>query len=191
LAAIPVDFDLSPPSYPASAEIHDDWTFEMSGLNGPRRLELVRTGRGFALEAIRVNGADVTDTAISLGTRAQSLANVEVVLSDRATGVSGTVVDDRGRPAGGARVIVFSTDRQQWYPASRYLRHSSASPEGAFTVTGLPSGSYFASAVTAVPTGTEDAWEDPQFLESLIPGASTVGVAGRQQAVLTVRLRAR
>jgi hypothetical protein len=191
LTAIPADFDMSPPNNPASADIHSDWTFEMSGLNGPRRLELARTPPGFALEEIRVNGADVTDVPISLGTRAQSLANVEVVLTDRVTELSGTVVDDRARPVGDARVIVFSTDRQQWYPASRYLRHSSASQDGAFTVTGLPSGSYFASAVTAIPMGADDAWQDPQFLESLIPGASTIGVAGRQRAVLTLRLHSR
>jgi hypothetical protein len=191
LSAIPVDFDMSPPNNPASADIHGDWTFEMSGLNGPRRLELARTPPGFALEEIRVNGADVTDRPISLGTRAQSLTNVEVVLTDRVAGLSGTVVDDRARPVGGARVIVFSTDRQQWYPASRRLRHSPASQDGAFTVTGLPPGSYFASAVMAIPAGAEDAWQDPQFLESLIPGASTIGIADRQRAVVTLRLHAR
>jgi hypothetical protein len=119
------------------------------------------------------------------------LANVEVVLTDRVTELSGTVIDDRARPAGGAPVVVFPTDRQQWYPASRYLRHSSASQDGAFTMTGLPPGSYFAAAVTAIPTGADDAWQDPQFLESLIPGASTIGVADRQKVVLTLRLRSR
>jgi hypothetical protein len=191
LTAIPIDFDMSPPNNPASADIHSDWTFDMAGLNGPRRLQLTRTPPGFALEEIRVNGIDVTDKPISLGTRAQSLANVEVVITDRVTEFSGTVVDDRGRPVGGARVILFSTDRQQWYPASRYLRHSSASQDGTFTVTGLPVGGYSAAAITAIPAGAEDAWQDPQFLESLIPGASTIGVADRQKVVLTLRLHSR
>jgi hypothetical protein len=191
LTAIPINLDMSPPNNPASADIHRDWSFDVAGLNGPRRLQLARTPPGFALEEIRVNGIDVTDRPISLGTRAQSLANVEVVLTDRVTELSGTVVDDRAQPAGGAPVVVFSTDRQQWYPASRYLRHSSASQNGAFTMTGLPPGSYFAAAVTAIPTGADDAWQDPQFLESLIPGASTIGVADRQKVVLTLRLRSR
>ena len=42
LATVPVDFDLSPQNNLAEAEIHSDWTFEMAGLNGPRRLELLR-----------------------------------------------------------------------------------------------------------------------------------------------------
>jgi protocatechuate 3,4-dioxygenase beta subunit len=188
LSAPAADFDMSPPSNPASADIHTDWTFEMSGLNGPRRLQLIRTPPGLALEEIRVNGADVTDRPIPLGTRAQSLANVEVVITDRVTDLSGTVVDDRARPVGGAMIIVFSSDRQQWYPASRYLRRATAVQDGAFALTGIAPGRYFVSAVTAIPAGAGDAWQDPQFLESLIPGASTIDV-GREKAALTLRLR--
>ena len=191
LSAIPTDFDLSPPSNPARADIRDDWTFDMSGLNGPRRLQLVRVPPRLALEEIRVDGAEVTDRPIPLGTPAQSLANVEVVVTDRVTELSGAIVDDSARPVRGATVIVFSIDRQQWYPASRYLRRSPAGQGGAFRVTGLPPGSYFVSAVAAVPRATEDAWQDPQFLESLVPGASTIGVAGSQRAVLTLPLRSR
>jgi hypothetical protein len=191
LTAIPVDFDLSPPNPWASADIHSGWTFEMAGLNGPRRLQLVRTPPRFALKEIRVNGVDVTDKPIPLGTRAQSLTNVEVVLTDRVAELNGAVVDDRARPIVGATVVVFSTDREQWYPASRYVRDSTARQDGGFTVTGLPSGSYYASAVTAIPTGGEDAWQDPRFLESLIPGAASVTIADGQKAVVTLRLRPR
>jgi len=191
LAAIPADFDASPPNNPASADIHGDWTFDMSGLNGPRRLELVRTPPGYAVEQIRANGTDVTDRPVPFGTRAQSLTNIEVVLTDRVNELSGTVADERGRPAVGAAIVVFSTDRQQWYPVSRYLRRSSANQDGAFRVTGLPSGSYFASAVSAIPAGGADAWQDPQFLETLIPGASTFIAGEGQKAVLTLRIRSR
>jgi hypothetical protein len=52
-------------------------------------------------------------------------------------------------------------------------------------------GGYSAAAITAIPAGAEDAWQDPQFLESLIPGASTIGVADRQKVVLTLRLHSR
>jgi hypothetical protein len=190
LAAIPTDLDMSP-ARPASADIHGDWTFEVSGLNGPRRLQLVRTPPGFALEEMRVNGADVTDRPIAFGTRAQSLANVEVVVTNRVTELSGAIVDGRERPVAGATVIVFSMDRQQWYPASRYLRRTSSSQDGAFTMTGVPAGSYFVAAAAAIPAGAEDAWQDPAFLETLISDASTVGLTERQKAVLTLRLRSR
>jgi len=191
LTAIPTDLDLSPPGHPASARIRDDWTFEMSGLNGPRRLQLVRTAPGLAVEKILVNGADETDRPIPFGARAQSLANVEVVLTDRVSVLSGRVVDDRARPVVGASVIVCSADRQLWYASSRYLRHSQTGQDGGFSVTGLPAGSYYATAVARIPTDGEGAWQDRQFLESLLPGASAITIADGQEAALTLRLSSR
>jgi len=188
LAAIPVDFDLSPPANMASlasADIHANWTFEMAALNGPRRLELVRTPPGFALKEIRVNGVDVTDKPIALGTGVRSVTNVDVVLTDRVAELHGTVVDDRERPIAMATVIVFPVDRQQWYPMSRYLSHSWTSRSGAFTVAGLPSASYYASTAAA-PEGDENAWQDPEFLESLVPGATTFSLGDGEKAVLTL-----
>ncbi len=190
LAALPVDFDRSPNNQ-ASADIRGDWTFELSGLHGPRRLALVRTPPGLMLEEVRVNGADMTDRAVPLGTAVQSLSNVEVVLTDRAAELSGKVVDERARPIGSAPVILFSTDRQQWFPESRYLRRSVTDAHGGYRVAGLPPGTYFVSAVMTAPTETDDAWQDPVFLETLIPRATTVGVAGRQKAVLELRVRPR
>jgi Carboxypeptidase regulatory-like domain len=188
LAARPADFDLSPQNEWASAEIHADWTFEMAGLNGPRRLQLLRAPPGWALKEIRVNGIDVTDRPISLGSRNQSLAKVEVVMTDRVTEVRGTVADDRARTISSATVVLFSTDREQWYPASRHLRQTTVGPDGGFIVAGLPSGSYYASAVARVPTGGEDAWQDPQFLDSLVPRASMVSLPDGGKAQVALRL---
>ena len=190
LATRPADFDMSPPNNWASADIHPDGTFEMAGLNGPRRLEILRAPPGWVLKEIRVKGVDVTDRPLSLGTRDQSLTDVEVVMTDRVTELGGAITDNRARPVPGATFVVFSTDRDRWYPASRYLRHAVTGPDGAFTVAGLPAGSYHASVVTRIPTGGEDAWQDPQFLESLVLSASTVTVVDGQRARLTLRLRA-
>ena len=151
---------------------------------------MVRTPPGFALKAIRVNGADVTDEAISFGTRAQSLARVEVVLTSRVTELTGTVADDRARPAPVATIVVFSTDRDRWYFASRYLRRAVVGPEGAFTVAGLPSGSYYASALARIPTDADDAWQDPQFLESLVSRASMITIVDGLKAQLSLRTSA-
>ena len=190
LAPIPADFDLSPPNNPASAEIHADWTFEIAGLNGPRRLQILRAPPGWALKEIRMNGIDVIDRPLSLGRRDQWLANVEVVMTDRVTELSGTITDDRARRVPGATLVVFSTDRDRWYPASRHFRRAAAGPDGAFTVAGLPSGSYYASAAARIPTDEEDAWQDPQFLESLVLHASTVTVVDGLNAQLALRLSA-
>jgi len=189
LLAIPTDLDLSP-NIPASADIHGNWTFDMHGLNGPRRLGLVRTPPGLALKEIRLNGVDLTDKPIPFGTHAQSLSNVDVVLTDRVGEVNGRVVDDRGRPLAGAAVIIFSTDRQHWYQDSRHMRRAAAGQDGAFTVVGLPPGSYYASTATLAEAG-EDTWQDPEFLESLVPGAITVTVVEGLKTTLALSSRGR
>jgi hypothetical protein len=191
LSPIPVDFDLSPQNNFASADIHEDWSFEMAGVSGPRRLQLVRTPPGWALKEIRVNGIDATDRPLDFGRANQSLADVEVVLTDRVSELAGTVADDRGAPAAGARVIVFSTDRARWYPASRFLRIATAGADGTFTTVGLPFGSYYAAAMAALPPGGDDGWQDPQVLESLVPRASSVTVRDGEKQMLSMRLPTR
>ncbi len=45
---VPIDFDLSPPNNLATANIRSDWSFEIAGVNGPRRLQLTRAPSGWA-----------------------------------------------------------------------------------------------------------------------------------------------
>jgi hypothetical protein len=190
LVSMPVDFDLAP-SNPVGADIHADWSFEIAGINGPRRLELLRAPAGWTLKDILVNGVRVTDRPLPFGRKDQSLTGVEVVLTDRVNEVTATIADDRGRPAPGSIVIVFSTDRDRWYPASRFLRKGVAGSEGTASVAGLPPGSYYAAAVARVPIDGEDGWQDVEFLASLAPRASTMTLGDGQQLVLNLRLPAR
>ncbi len=189
LAAFPVDFDLSPWNGFATADIRSDGQFQMAGLNGPRRLQLQRVPPGWALKEILVNGLDTTDRPISFGKRDESLAGVEVVVTDRVSELSGRVTDDRGQPAAGAHVIVFATDRERWYPASRRLRAAPAGPEGAFAMQGLPAGTYYIAAVRRLPQ--DDAWQEPAFLEALRIDASTVTIREELQRSVSLQLRAR
>jgi hypothetical protein len=65
------------------------------------------------VKAVVVNGADAIDTALPFGSRAESLKEVEVVLTDRTTTVTGSVADVRDSTAD-ADVIAFGTNRQLW-----------------------------------------------------------------------------
>src|SRR5205807_4388245 len=56
LSPIPVDLDLSPQNNLATANVHPDGSFEIGGISGPRRLQLLRAPPGWALKEIRVNG---------------------------------------------------------------------------------------------------------------------------------------
>jgi hypothetical protein len=191
LAAFPVDFDRSPSNNFATANIRSDWRFQMAGLNGPRRLQLQRVPPGWALKEIVIHGIDATDRPISFGKQEESVAGVEVVLTDRVNDLSGMVTDGRGRPADGANLIVFSTDRDRWYPASRFLRTAPVGPVGGFTVQGLPADSYYVAAIARLPRDGEDAWQDPAFLAALQLNASTVTISEGQKRSVSLRLLAR
>ena len=142
LVATVTDFDLEP-SDRVSADVRPDWTFEIRGLTGPRRLQVLHTPAGVALEAIRVNGTDITDAPVMFGAKNETLSDVEVILTNRVGSVSGRVVDDRLRPSVGATVIAFSMNRQHWYPSSRYLRTSTTDVNGTFAIAGLAPGVYY------------------------------------------------
>jgi len=187
ITPVPVDPEQSPAA-PANADIHQDWSFEVRGINGPRRLQLLRAPPDWTLKEIRVNGIDVTDRPLAFGKADQSLTDVEVVLTDRINTVSGTIVDDHGRLVPAAHVIVFSPDRDRWYPASRFLRVSAAGADGTIALAGLPAGTYYAAAVAKLPADGNDAWQEPGYLESLVGRAVTFALGEGQKQVVTLKI---
>jgi hypothetical protein len=184
---VSVDPDQTPSSV-ASAEITEDWTFTMTGINGPRRLDLLRVPPEWMLKEVRVRGIDTTDRTIMFGRKDQSLTDVEVVLTDRVTDLSGRIVDEDGRVAVDAHVIVFSTDRGSWYPASRFLREVTTAQDGLYRLIGLPSGSYYAAAVTRLPVEGEEAWQDPAFLDTLAFRATMVTLGEGERQALNLKV---
>jgi protocatechuate 3,4-dioxygenase beta subunit len=190
LSAIGVDPDRTP-SKVAVAPVREDWTFGMTGLNGPRRLDLISAPPGWMLKEIRVRGIDVTDRPMMFGRPDQSLTDVEVVLTDRLTRLSGSATFENGRQAVKARVVVFSTDRDRWYPVSRFMRQTLVGPDGVFVVTALPPGSYYAAVVARLPDDGDEAWRDPEFLEALVASSQTVTLTEGDQRTLRLRLSTR
>ncbi len=143
------------------------------------------------LKEVRVNGVDATDRPLPFGRPNQSLTGVEVVLTDRVSELAGTVTDDRGAPARDARVVAFSSDRGRWYPGSRFHRATASDADGAFTIAGLPFGNYYVAALSQLPPGGDDGWQDPQVLETLARTASSVTVRDGEKQVVTLRVSGR
>ena len=189
-SAIPSEPDLAPlDGNFARADVRSDWSFEMSGISGPRRLRLLQAPRGWGLERILVNGVDATDTPLSFGAANQSLTDVEVVLTSRVTEVAGRIADDRGKPVADARVVVFPTDSDLWYDRSRFLKISASDAEGAFVVRDLPPGDYFLAAVDRRRASEGNGeWMNPELLNSLTPGASRITLADGQKISIGPRL---
>jgi hypothetical protein len=101
---------------PSQATVRSDGTFEFRGLNGPRRIQLAEAPSPWMLKAVHANGTDLTDRAIEFGTSQQSLTDVEIVLTPRASGVSGSATDATGRAATDYAVVAYATNAELWYP---------------------------------------------------------------------------
>jgi hypothetical protein len=190
LSAVPADPDFA--SFigdpPARADVRDDGTFVMGGINGPRRLQLAQTPPGWRLKAVRVNGADATDGTLVFGTAEQSLRDVEVVLTNRVTEL--TAVSRSGNGSGvppDFNVVVFPTDRARWYAGSRFLAYGVANRDGAVSVRGLPPGEYYLAAIDGrAGVGEAEALEDGGVLESLVAGRVTLTEGERRSVSVKV-----
>jgi protocatechuate 3,4-dioxygenase beta subunit len=192
LSPVPSDPDLTPfVGGPGSADIRGDWTFEITSVSGPRYLRVVRAPKEWVLKAVLVNGQDAIDMPLPFGNKAESLKDVEIVLTDRTTTVSGTVAGVRDTSAD-ADAIVFATNRQLWYGSSRFLAHTAVAPDGTFTLRGLPAGDYYVVAVDRVPgIESDDEWQDPAVLDVLARQATRVTLGDGESRSLTLRLSAR
>jgi len=173
------------------ADVNDDWTFEIAGISGARKLRLINPPGGWALKAIFLNGADVTDRTFTLGRQDQSVRDLQVVLTNQVTAIEGMVADERGRAVRDCVVIAVPTDREARSYPSRFLDHSLCQRDGSFVIRGLPPAEYLVAAIVRRSNQLADEWQDPELLESLTPGATRIVLSEGQKVSVNPRLLAR
>jgi hypothetical protein len=144
-----------------SGRVKDDWTFALTALFGATRLR-VTLPDGWMVKSIFRNGADISDAAVEAKSGEQ-MTDLQVVITDRVTAVSGRLVNDKGAPAVDGTVIVFSEDAEKWAEDSRWVRSARPDQQGQYQIKGLPPGRYLAVAVDYVESGL---WNDPEYLVS-------------------------
>ncbi|HEY7290537.1 MAG TPA: carboxypeptidase-like regulatory domain-containing protein [Vicinamibacterales bacterium] len=187
LTATPVDIDRSPRlgGPPARAHVLPDGSFEMLGINGPRRLQVMRAPNGWMAKSILVAGVDVTDSVLPFGRDDQSLEDVEVVLTNRTTQIVGSVTDLRGVSPSEMGILAFSTDQSRWYQGTRFRRRLNLNADAGFSIEGLPPGDYFVVAART-PRDFND-WLDPDILTALSSDAARVRLEDGQHVTLTLK----
>jgi hypothetical protein len=137
----------------------------------------------WTLKSVSIAGLDVTDTPVDLKP-GQNVENVTVVLTDRATEITGTVRDAKGAGAAALTVIAFSADQQHWRAQSRRIQAVRTDQSGTFRLRNLPPGDYLVIASDDVEQGE---WFDPEFLEQARAGAKRLSISEGEKKTLDLK----
>ena len=154
------------------ATVGPDSTFEITGLTRGRHEIYGGSAAGWRVIDVTLGGRTVGDYIIDL--EDQGITGLVVTLSNATQRVSGTVTNARAIADHDALVVVFPADTEVWREGifqSRRVQRVRTSSAGAFEMTFLPPGAYY---LTAVSARYALEWEDPAFLERLIPGATRI-----------------
>ena len=118
---------------------------------------------GWVVKVVRQSGQDLTDAPLDLRS-GETVSDVQVVITDKITTVSGELADDKGAPITDATVLVFATDATKWSQNPRFIKAARPDQQGRWQIKGLPAGEYLAVAVDFVEDGQ---WNDPEYLDSI------------------------
>jgi hypothetical protein len=157
--------------------------FELDDLAEPFTLHVENLPDGWTVKAIVVNGADVTDTKMTLPPNQE--AEAQIVVTNRLTAVTGTVSASAGQPAK-AEVVVFAADAAKWMYPSRFVRTVSADDKGRFRITGLPPADrYLALAADYLEDGEH---YDPEFLGRMRDAAIEFSLGNAETRTLELKV---
>jgi hypothetical protein len=162
--------------------IKDDFTFELK--TTPGQMGIRALVPGWQVKAIHVNGTDVTDSGLDVGS--QGTSGVEIEMTNRLQEISGVVTDADRKAVDSYVVVMFAQDRARWVSVfNRYGATARPGNDGRFKVTTLPPGDYYAIALDRA-----DAIEgqDPEFLDGLTRLASTVSLTPGETRTLDLKL---
>jgi len=129
-----------------------------------------QAGGQWSLKSVSIGGTEVADVPFELKPGA-NVDNVAIVLTDRATEISGTVRDAGNRGTGGVTVIAFAVEPQYWRAQSRRISTARTGAAGEYRLRGLPAGDYYVLGVDDVEQGE---WFDPAYLDSVKDKATRV-----------------
>jgi hypothetical protein len=154
---------------------------------GKYRLSAFAGGGGgtWSVDSITVDGEDALDFPLDVKS-GRAVSGVSVVMTDRIAELSGTVADQKGRPATEQTLLLYSTDSKYWVPQSRRIRTLRAGADGHYLFRGIPPGEYRLTTLVDPEPGS---WYDKAFLEDLDSTSVRVTIGEGEKKVEHVRIR--
>ena len=166
-----------------SARVKDDGTFLVEHVFDRARFQ-VTLPTGWMLKHITHGGKDIEDGELSMRS-GEDLKDVEIVITDRVTTISGQLIDDKNQPIHDATLIVFRAESEKWFESSRAVRATRPDQQGQWRLRSLPPGDYLAVALEYIEDG---AWNDPEYLESLRRYATSFTLAEGESQTVALKL---
>jgi hypothetical protein len=165
------------------AAVHADGTFEVTDLV-PDEYRVTASGgapndSGWWLQSATWNGRDLLDVPLRLAP-GENVEGVTLVFSDRRTELSGTISTADGAAVSDLFVLAYPADAALRVPGSRRVLAVRPDSSGRFVLENLPAGEYLLCALTDVDEGE---WNDPGFLEGLVPASVRITLAEGERRV--------
>ena len=170
----------------ARGRVAPDLSFTVSGLRGNQVLSLQGLPEGWWIKDILVSGQSVIE-GFDYGA-SKAFSGVEIVVSARVTGLTGTVTMPTGATADDYAVVVFPEDEEKWERgAGTGARMTRPDLDGAYKMPGLRPGRYY---VLAVPAEQADyqVLNEPDQLRVLAGRARSIEVKDGQMSPVTLTL---
>jgi protocatechuate 3,4-dioxygenase beta subunit len=140
---------------------------------------------GWFVESVTANGEDALDMPLEVLNR-RTISGVVITMGDRITELSGTVVDDKGRPATEQTLLLYPVDQKYWLPQSRRIRTTRAGEDGQYTFRLVPPGDYRLTTLVDPEPGS---WYDKALLTELDASSVRISLAAGEKRVEHVRIR--
>lgn len=163
--------------------VGDDLTFELKGLYGRYALGIDGLPHGWFVKSVRYRGEEIVSvpTAFESGTGPSDLV---VTVSNRPARLVGRVLDDRGKPAAHAMVVLFPADRRAWTVTRTRMRRI-FSRDGTYESPNLRPGEYYVAAVNAGEISPSD---DREWLERIAEVAQRITFSDNDERVVELQM---
>lgn len=157
-------------AYVPPVTVRPDGTFEVANLPpGSFRFQITGpalAAGGWSPRSAVMEDRDLLDADFRLP--ASGRGEMTVTLTDKATELSGVLQMASGAPVSDVFVIAYAADRGLWGSGARRVQAVRPAVDGRYTMSGLPPGDYLLAAVLDIDP---DDWNDPAFLEQLVPAS--------------------
>jgi hypothetical protein len=178
--------------FSGSLVLGDGGAFSISGIApGQYLLQFGRDASsqvaGWTIRRVLMSGQDMADLPITLR-EGDVHTGVEVVLSNRASELVGTITGAQRQPRSDVTLVAFPEDSRYWWTGTRRIRFARPDTSGFFLMRGLPDGEYLLAAISGP---LPESPTDPQWLSGLAATAVRVLVADGGRTVQDLRVGSR